>query len=321
MDFFAHSIPFPMSQLFVNLNDSAHLPGILAVHQPEGPYYGRVIHAEFDHYTPPQSRRPPPFTHSHYHIVLATSGKGTFEIAEETWPASPGRAFFTSPRQSHQFLNSGHDTTRYAEVTFEFVHPDGKMLALDFTGLLSAWTNQPCQRVLSRQLPKALAGVLGGKIQALVNRGRASPQADDLELGAMLAEILTVVFRNIFRREAASAPDKIDQVRDVIRSHYRDNLNLTALAKQAGLSPSHLSRRFKARFGRSPISYQLELRLQSACELLRTRSEPLTEIAAAVGFEDVFYFSRLFRRRLGEAPGSFRRALQAKATGKQTRAG
>ncbi|RRJ96371.1 AraC family transcriptional regulator [Opitutaceae bacterium TAV4] len=304
-----------MSQLFVNLNTPARLPGILTVQQPEGPYYGRVIHAESNHYTPPQSRRSPPFVHNHYHIVLVTAGRGFFEIEGKNWSATPGEVFFTSPRQSHQFLNSGRDTTRYAEVTFEFVHPGSgstiKMLGLDFAGLLSAWTNRLCEPVLSRRLPKALARVLAGKIEALVNRGRASPQPDDLELGALLAEILTVVFRNVFRKEAA-APDKIDQVRDVIRTRYREELHLTTLAKDAGLSPSHLSRRFKARFGRSPISYQLELRLQSACELLRTRGESLAEIAAAVGFEDVFYFSRLFRRRLGEAPGSFRKASQSK---------
>lgn len=283
--------------------------------QPEGPYYGRVIHAESNHYTPPQSRRSPPFVHNHYHIVLVTAGRGFFEIEGKKLVRHAGRSFFyVAPSvASVSQLRPGYDAICGGDVRVRasgFGFAD-KNAGLDFAGLLSAWTNLPCEPVLSRRLPKALARVLAGKIEALVNRGRASPQPDDLELGALLAEILTVVFRNVFRKEAA-APDKIDQVRDIIRTRYREELHLTTLAKDAGLSPSHLSRRFKARFGRSPISYQLELRLQSACELLRTRGESLAEIAAAVGFEDVFYFSRLFRRRLGEAPGSFRKASQSK---------
>ena len=297
-----------MSRLFVNLNSpEAPLPGLLGVSRPEGLYFGRVIHAELDHYTAPLSRRPSPYEHAHYHLVLVTEGNGAFEIAGKLWPAVPGAVFFTSPRQPHQFVNAGDDTTRYAEVTFELVGRGGKPLVLDFADLLSAWTNQPCGTLISHQLSPAQAGVLAGRIAALVDRGRAAPRPDDLELVALLVEILLIVFRGVFRREAPP-PDGIDRVRDFIRVRYRDELHLAALARKAGLSPSHFSRRFKERFGRSPINYQLELRLRSACELLRTRDDPLDAIAAEVGFDDVYYFSRLFRRRLGEAPGAFRRS-------------
>ena len=296
---------------FINLNSPAGpLPGILTIPAPGGLHFGRVIHAELDHYAPPLTRRPPPYEHEHYHIVLVTSGKGAFEIAGRLWPAEPGLAFFTSPRQPHQFANAAGETTRYTEVTFKFLRRDGQALALDFGEMLSAWTNLPCSEVVSHRFSPGQAGVLAGRIAALVNRGRATPRPDDLELGALLAEILLAVFRDVFRGEAEAPPDKIDRVRDLIQARCRDELHLTALARQAGLSPSHLSRRFKARFGRSPIDYQLELRLRGACELLRTRDEPLSAIAAAVGFDDVYYFSRLFRRRLGESPGRFRRSLR-----------
>lgn len=307
-----------MPHLFVNLNASTDaLPGILMVARPDGLYFGRVIHAEIDHYTPPRSRRLPPYQHRHYHIVLVTGGSGGFDIAGRILPAKAGTVFFTSPRQPHQFLNAERDTTRYAELTFEFVRADGQLLDIDFVELLSAWINRPCDRVVSRRLSPPQARVLAGGISALVNRGRAMPRPDDLELGALLAEILTTIFRAVFQR-GPTFPDKIDRVRDIIRARYREELHLPALAKEAALSPAHFSRRFKERFGRAPIDYQLELRLQSACELLRICPDPLTSIAAAVGFEDVYYFSRLFRRRLGEAPGRFRRTEQAGRHGRST---
>lgn len=299
-----------MPRLFVNLNpERAPLPGILTLARPDGLYFGRVIHAEVDHYTPPRARRPPPYEHSHYHVILVTSGKGAFEIDGKLWPTKPGAIFFSAPGQSHQFLNAGNDTTRYAEVTFEFVKSGGKTLDVDFHVLLSEWTKQPCEPVISRLLAPPAARVLASGIAALVDRGRAEPRPDDLELGVLLAEILIFAFREVFL-DAAPPPDKIDRAREIIRSRYKEALDVPTLAKEVGLSPAHLSRRFKARFGRAPIDYQLDLRLRAACELLRTRPEPLSIIAAAVGFEDVYYFSRLFSRRLGQAPGEFRRVAR-----------
>lgn len=299
-----------MRRLFVNLNEATDaLPGILMVCLPDGIYYGRVIHAEADHYAPPGLRRRPPYRHMHYHIVLVTGGSGSFEIADRILPARPGTVFFTSPGQPHQFLNAGHDTTRYAELTFEFVRPDGDPLGLDFTELLSLWIHQQCNPVICHLLSPAQARLLGGGILSLVNRGLSGTRPDNLELGGLLAEVLTMIFRAVFQRGAAP-PDPINRARDIIRARYREKLQITPLAREVGMSPAHFSRQFKLCFGRAPIDYQLELRLRSACELLRTSAEPLSTIAAAVGFDDVYYFSRLFRQRLGETPGRFRRAVQ-----------
>lgn len=300
-----------MSRSFVNLNAIADgLPGILTIPRPDGLYFGRVIRAKVDYHSPPGPRRPPPYHHMHYHIVLVIGGSGFFDISGRLWPTGPGAVFFTSPGQPHQFANAGRDTTRYSEMTFEFVRADGQALGIDFAEMLSSWINRRCEPVVSRQLSPAQARVLATGIAALVNRGLAAPRPDDLELGCLTAEILTTIFRVAFQR-GTPPPDRIDRARDIIRARYREKLRLAALAKEAGLSPAHFSRRFKERFGRAPIDYQLDLRLRGACELLRASADPLSEIAAAVGFDDVYYFSRLFRRRLDEAPGRFRRAAQA----------
>lgn len=297
-----------MRRLLVNLNSAADaLPGILMVPQPGGIYFGRLIHAEVDHYSPPRSRRLASQRHMHYHVVLVTGGAGLFDIDGHLFPVRPGAVFFTSPRQSHQFLNAARDTTRYDELTFEFVRAGGGALDIDFAEMLSAWTNRPIDPVVTLQLSSAQARMIANGISGLVTRGLATPRPDDLELGGLLAGILTTLYRLVFQK--GKQPDKIDHARDIIRARYREKLQLATLAKDAGLSPAHFSRRFKECFGRAPIDYQLDLRLRSACELLRASEEPLSAIASAVGFDDVYYFSRLFRRRLGEAPGRFRRAL------------
>ena len=143
-------------------------------------------------------------------------------------------------------------------------------------------------------------------IDALVSRQNHVRPADDLELNAILASVLTASFEGMFRvrdRIENADANALDPVRDYIRVHYSEDLSLRTLSQMAGMTPNYFSRRFKQFFGRTPIDYQLDLRMRHACVLLKTADLKLSDVAAAVGFDDVYYFSRLFKRRVGIAPG------------------
>ena len=66
-------------------------------------------------------------------------------------------------------------------------------------------------------------------------------------------------------------------------------------------------RRFREYFGVSPSHYVNEVRIRRAQFLLTETDRPVSEIAAAVGIPDVFYFSRLFRTATGETAGDYRK--------------
>ena len=76
-------------------------------------------------------------------------------------------------------------------------------------------------------------------------------------------------------------------------------LDFAALARESGLGYSTLRRRFKEATGYSPKEYALRIRLSRAKELLTLTSRSVEDIAAAVGFNDPYYFSRLFRHKEG----------------------
>jgi len=236
--------------------------------------------------------------------VLVTGGSGRFFIEGKIHPTSPGQIYLTGPGQEHQFMNTGSDSTRYAEITFELIDAKGKSMRLRFEEMLSVWTNQPCEFVAGTMLAPAAVRLLEGKMERLIEIGRA--QSGDLELNLQLAEILTHVFFAAFRHVAPTEPQSLDAIRNYIRTHYQEKLSLTDLAKQAHLTPNYLSRHFKELYGQTPIDYQIDLRLRSACGLLKTVNDPLDQIARHVGFEDVYYFSRLFSRRIGQPPGRYR---------------
>jgi transcriptional regulator GlxA family with amidase domain len=91
----------------------------------------------------------------------------------------------------------------------------------------------------------------------------------------------------------------------------RDNLahpiTLKDCAQSAGWSEAHFSSIFRRQTNLAPIRYLTRLKIHRACELLKTTDLSMQEIAREIGFEDQFYFSRLFHRHLRMAPTAYRR--------------
>lgn len=94
----------------------------------------------------------------------------------------------------------------------------------------------------------------------------------------------------------------------IIESQYHKPISLESLAKRVHLSPGHLSRSFSKQMGMSVVSFIHRLRAEEACRLLIATHQPVTEIAAVVGYDEVAYFSRCFRQQLGVSPKAYRDA-------------
>lgn len=78
------------------------------------------------------------------------------------------------------------------------------------------------------------------------------------------------------------------------------------LARACGLSEDHFIRRFRALVGQTPAQYVLERRIAAAAQRLLAGEEPIDDIAAACGFPDRFYFTRMFSRKMGLPPAAYR---------------
>lgn len=102
---------------------------------------------------------------------------------------------------------------------------------------------------------------------------------------------------------------KIEQSIAYMMEHLNGPLNVATLAAQANVSPSHYFALFKRRTGCAPIDYFIRLRMRQACRLLDTTAMSVKEIAAALGYDDPFYFSRIFKS-VNDVPPSDYRAMR-----------
>jgi AraC-like DNA-binding protein len=113
--------------------------------------------------------------------------------------------------------------------------------------------------------------------------------------------------------EIKSAPGHLRLAREHIDRAYAGPLTVADLARLARLSPAHFSTEFRRHFGLPPMEYAIRRRLHHAAYLLHDVNLSVTEIGRAVGYEDLFHFSKLFKKAHGMAPRDFRRKLTARS--------
>lgn len=128
-----------------------------------------------------------------------------------------------------------------------------------------------------------------------------------LELSRVLINVLTLLHANNPQQNKQRETQRIEQVMDSMRDDLERPRPLAHYAKEAGLSVSRFSERFKKHCGVSAMAYFTELRIQRACELLDRSELHIGEIAEKLGFADPLYFTRLFRKHTGMPPTAYRR--------------
>ncbi|WP_235885316.1 helix-turn-helix transcriptional regulator [Paenibacillus cymbidii] len=88
-------------------------------------------------------------------------------------------------------------------------------------------------------------------------------------------------------------------VKNYIRDHYAETITFKELERVSGWSKNHITSRFKAAYGVTPMQYQIRVRMDRAKELAIQSSMSVTEIALAVGYSDVHTFGKTFKKKTG----------------------
>jgi AraC family transcriptional regulator len=106
---------------------------------------------------------------------------------------------------------------------------------------------------------------------------------------------------------------------EYMRRHLDEHVTVAVLAEQCGLGATRFAGSFRQSTGLTPHRYLRKLRLERACELLRSTALTIGEVAEAVGFRGQSHFCTAFAAERGLTPGAYRRAVRA-STARRDRA-
>jgi len=253
--------------------------------------------ARFDHPAVGIHRDPAQETAAGYSISFVERGGFELQIGRQEWRLAPGMVFLTRPGLSYRCRHAEPIpadvclSVSYAPAAAEELASVG---GLDLRRRRARWVVPPTNRLAYLRLRLA---------------SWASESREPLAAEALAAELWSAAAEpgsgKLHRQsQLAWYGERIERTRAILETEYASPHTLAGLAREAGMSPYHFARVFRALMGVPPHRYLLRVRLARAAEQLR-QGAGVTESCYACGFNNLSHFIRLFRRAFGVPPSRF----------------
>jgi AraC-like DNA-binding protein len=230
-------------------------------------------------------------------LIACLSGCGWVEFERgRRFPIQADDAVIIPPGIAHIYGADSH-----TPWSIRWTHFDGGNLT-DFVKLLGTTKADPILRLP----PGVLARLCLDELYLVLEGGCTLPNllASSARLRTILIDLARL--RVPTNQRTGSTHEVLRQNIEWMLAHRHQKISLPELAAQARLSVPHYSASFKRHAGRSPTSYFQRLKIQHAAQLLSLTDLSIAKIAESVGIEDPFYFSRLFKKVMGQSPRHFR---------------
>lgn len=237
---------------------------------------------------------------SDYQIIYITKGRGVFESElSGSQVVNTGDVFILFPGLWHRFKPD--ETTGWQEYWVEFNGELAKHFQL--------------RKYLNPEQPLLTVGIVGElaecylKIMELVKEEKPGFQyiASGMLIQLLGQLIVTIRYQPF---EGKKIEGQIKQAKLRMLERIGTDVSQEELAGNIGLGYSLYRKKFKEYTGLSPAQYHIQLRINTAKELLVTTDLSLKEVSMRLGFEYVDYFFRLFKKKTGHSPSDYRRKNQ-----------
>lgn len=168
---------------------------------------------------------------------------------------------------------------------------------------------------IPRKFEPPLSEALRETCRRLVTSSTASPLVAMTEKRKLAWELLALILSGCKERpEARQQLRKLDMLAPALKyinRHFGEDFELELAAQSMNLSVSRFSALFRSAMAISPAAYRNILRLERAYQKLSSGAQTPKEIAAELGFYDVFHFAKAFKRQFGVTPTALLRRLAA----------
>lgn len=138
----------------------------------------------------------------------------------------------------------------------------------------------------------------------LWEKAERCPTVDDLLrlLHAHLCELMKLAVDG----QSPGTNYMIDKAKRIIETKFGEEVTLQSVAEELSIHPVWLSRLFKKETGQNFLDYLTEIRIEQAKQLLRSTNLKIYEIAEKIGYQEIQYFGKLFKKRTNMTPKEFR---------------
>jgi len=239
-----------------------------------------------------------------YDLWYIWEGRGQIQIDSDEIELYPGVCLWMQPERRYEAKQDIFARLGVTFIHFSVVSRIGNILPLsDF--------KPPFEVVRTRQA--GFIDTLMRRIVELESEPTAEASAEQL-MRALIIE-LDREYRNAPTHEPLATEQHHRQIILTtvvkIRESPAETPSIVELALAAGYSVDHFSRIFLKIIGLRPQYYIIQAKIERACQLLSESNLTIGAISEVLGFQDIFYFSRQFKQKIGQSPARYRKALRA----------
>lgn len=228
-------------------------------------------------------------------LIIPLQGGAVFKLNNESYDMKLGTIVHAGPQMNIKVEATEKESWRYAVLHYEVPAKEQDRFPLYHQHFSLKVDNQARINRYVDQLLKAYS--IPGSLSAITAKTLFLQIVEELVLGA--------------KRYTKSDKDKIiEQAVDYIHNHYTEKISVTEIAEHFNLDRRRFSEIFERHTGLNPSNYMIELKIKEAKEMLRLSKLSIATVAFQLGYDDPFYFSRIFKKYAGVSPSTFRRNMQ-----------
>lgn len=231
-----------------------------------------------------------------YLFFFVLSGRGTFRYNGVPFTLKQGDCVWVDCR-----LPYAHESSKNAPWELKWVHFYGEEAACFYEAFQGPDTS-PVFTPLN-------SGLFNETLSRLFELHEKDASGREILSHKLLTDIITGCLLENTEHTAKSAgiQEKLLEVHDYMKTHFREELTLDKLAGLIFISKYHLVREYRQFFGVTPGNDLTAMRISEAKSLLRFSKAPISEVARQCGYPDANYFTRVFRKCEGITPLEYRR--------------
>ncbi|MBE9586420.1 helix-turn-helix domain-containing protein [Mucilaginibacter sp. JRF] len=237
-----------------------------------------------------------------YYIVFISKGKGVFGSASmQAVNIELGTCFFLLPGAWHRYKPD--PASGWEEYW------------IGFNGYYAAQLMQKNFSSDNLLIKTGMNNDMLGLFHNLIDVSATATIGYTQQMAGITLQLLGMVHTLSVFKEPGHDPvgQLISKAKFILQESYENQVDMEAIARQLPMGYSSFRKAFKNITGESPNQYHLNLRINRAKQLLIKTALNISEIADQTGFESVYYFSKIFKKKTGVAPNVFRKQLYDKA--------
>lgn len=260
-----------------------------------------------------------------YELLFVINGRMEVVTEAKTIDLFENEIHTVPPLLYHTVRIPEGDCCTYYSVHFDFVNlgqendfsPEDVYISECNRNLESAPLNEQLKRrpiyspgssVLPEKMTVSDPACYTDLLESMIRIQREKPFAWEIDMKCAMLSLLKLVLCDQRRQginPQGRGMEHYSAITAYLFDHYSESVDFKKLSQMFGYSYSSFRKKFKDKSGKSPHEYLTDLRMQEAVTLLCSRRYTVSEVAWMVGYEDVSYFSRLFRKRKGCPPSAF----------------